>query len=255
MGQRDLDSYATQAPTSRMNIKKHIPNLISLSNSLFGSIAIYYALGQRDIFAAIIFMILAAVMDFFDGFSARKLQAFSPLGKDIDSLCDVISFGMAPAAMMTVALESIGFPYPILALVIVPASVYRLAKFNHDDRQTVSFIGLPTPANALFFAGLAHFTITNANAISGAPLSIIYKVYPAYAVVIILLSYLLISEIPMFSLKGSNTMSRKGHFIRIGLVVAAGIVGVIFYSFTGLAIALTLYLLINLWDYFKQRIP
>lgn len=237
-----------------MKIKKHIPNLISLSNALFGSIAIYYALSYRDIDSAIIFMILAAVMDFFDGFSARKLQAFSPLGKDIDSLCDVISFGMAPAAMIGVALEAIYFPFPIIALIIVPASAYRLAKFNHDTRQTISFIGLPTPANALFIAGLAHFTITNAAAISGAPLSIIYKVYPAYAIVIVLLSYLLISEIPMFSLKGSNTLSRKGHLIRIGIVVTSGIVGVIFWSYTGLAIALTLYLLINLWDYFKHRV-
>lgn len=238
-----------------MNIKKHIPNLISLSNALFGTIATYYALGHRDIKAAIVFMLLAAVMDFFDGFSARKLQAFSPLGKDIDSLCDVISFGVAPAAMIQTALESIGFQWSIIAFIVVPASVYRLAKFNHDTRQSVSFIGLPTPANALFLGGLAHFTITNATAISGAPLSIIYKVYPAYAIVIVLLSYLLISEIPMFSLKGSNTLSKRGHLIRIGIVVISGIVGVIFYSFTGLAIALTIYLLINLWDYFKHRIP
>lgn len=238
-----------------MKIKKHIPNLISLSNALFGSIAIYYALGLRNIDWAIIFMILAAVMDFFDGFAARKLQSLSPLGKDIDSLCDVISFGMAPAAMMVVGLEAIDFPFPMFALIIVPASAYRLAKFNHDTRQTVSFIGLPTPANALFFAGLAHFTVTNAEAIGGAPLSIIYKVYPSYAVVIALLSYLLISEIPMFSLKGSNVLSRKGHLVRIGLVVLSGIIGMILWSFTGLAIALTLYLLINFWDYFKHRIP
>ncbi|MDD7437384.1 MAG: CDP-alcohol phosphatidyltransferase family protein [Bacteroidales bacterium] len=236
-----------------MKIKKHIPNLISLSNALFGSIAIYFALGYRNIDLAIISMIIAAVMDFFDGFSARKLQAFSPLGKDIDSLCDVISFGMAPAAMMVVALVTINFPFPVIALVIVPASVYRLAKFNHDTRQTVSFIGLPTPANALLLSGLAHFTFTNATAISSAPLSIIYKVYPAYAIVLILLAYLLISEIPMFSLKGSNTLSRKGHLFRIGSVVVAGIIGVIFWSYTGLAIAMGLYLLINLWDYFKHR--
>lgn len=238
-----------------MSIKKHIPNLISLANAFFGSLSIYYVLRFQDLDLAIIFMILAAVMDFFDGFSARKLQAFSPLGKDIDSLCDVISFGMAPATMMAVALESIGFCAPIIALIVVPASVYRLAKFNHDTRQSISFIGLPTPANALFLAGLAHFTMNNASEIINAPLSILYKVYPAYAIIIILLSYFLISEIPMFSLKGSNTLSKRAHLTRIGLVIVAGVIGVVLWSFTGLAIALTLYLIINLWDFFRHRVP
>ena len=238
-----------------MKIRKHIPNLISLGNAFFGALATYYALKYGDLFTAIIFMLLAAVMDFFDGFTARKLQAFSPLGKDIDSLCDVISFGVAPSMMMTVALEAINFPLPELALVVVPASVYRLAKFNHDTRQTVSFIGLPTPANALFLAGLAYYTLTNAGVISTVPLTIKYKVYPLYGIVVLLLSYLLISEIPMFSLKGSTTMSRAGHLTRIAVVVAVAIVGVILWSFSGLALALGLYLLINLWDHFKKMIP
>lgn len=239
----------------KARIKAETPNLISLCNALFGALSIYYLLQHGDIFIAIIFMLLAAVMDFFDGFAARKLQAFSPLGKDIDSLCDVISFGVAPAMMMAFALRGIDFPLPEVALLIVPASVYRLAKFNHDTRQSVSFIGLPTPANALFFAGLAYYTATHAELISTLPLMIKYKVYPLYPILILLLSYLLISEIPMFSLKGSNTMSRRGHLIRIGIVVGVAIVGVLLWSFSGLAVALGLYLLINLWDHFKKRIP
>ncbi|MDO5017421.1 MAG: CDP-diacylglycerol--serine O-phosphatidyltransferase [Porphyromonas sp.] len=238
-----------------MKIRHHIPNLISLLNALSGSVSIYYALGRHNLAWAIGFMLLAAVMDFFDGFAARKLHAFSPYGKDIDSLCDVISFGMAPAAMMVVALDAIHFFFPPLALIIVPASVYRLAKFNNDTRQTVSFIGLPTPANALFFAGLAYYTYTHASVIMEVPLTIKYKVYPLYAIVIVLLSYLLISEIPMFSLKGSTTMSRRGHLTRVLAVVITAVISVVLWSFSGLAVALGLYLLINLWDFFKRRLP
>lgn len=238
-----------------MKVRSHIPNLISLCNALSGALSIYFVLYKGDIFVGIIWMLVAAVMDFFDGFAARKLQAFSPLGKDIDSLCDMVSFGAAPAMMMAVALERIGFPLPQLALVVVPTSVYRLAKFNHDTRQSLSFIGLPTPANALFLAGLAYFTITHAEMISMLPLMTKYKVYPLYGVVVLLLSYLLISEVPMFSLKGTTTLSRKGHLVRISLVVGVATVGVLLWSFSGLAVALGLYLLINLWDYFKKRIP
>lgn len=236
-------------------IRPHLPNILSLLNALFGSFATYYALRYGALEIAIVCMLIAAVVDFFDGFVARRLQAFSPLGKDIDSLCDVVSFGLAPSAMMCVALEAIEFPLPALAFIILPASVYRLAKFNHDTRQTVSFLGLPTPANALFLAGLAYFTFSNGYAIASAPLSILYKVYGVYPVVIVLLAYLLICDIPMFSLKGSEGISRVGWLSRIALVVVAGVVGFLLWSFTGLAVALGLYILINLWDHFRHQIP
>ncbi len=236
-------------------IRKHIPNIISLLNALFGAFAVFYALRYEDIGHAIICMLLAALMDFLDGFTARKLGAYSPLGKDIDSLCDVISFGVAPSAMLLVALQSIGFPISAIALIMVPASVYRLAKFNHDTRQTSSFIGLPTPANALFIAGLAYFTNTYADAISSAPLSITYKIFALYPLIIVAHSYLLISEMPMFSLKSSSGYTKTGYFIRLGVVGATTIIGLILWSFSGLAVGLGLYTLINLWDYLKDKIP
>lgn len=234
-------------------MKKHIPNLISLLNSFFGSLSIYYALVYSNIEASIICMLIAAGLDFFDGFAARKLQVFSPLGKDIDSLADVISFGVAPAAMMAIALDSIGFKLSILALVIVPFSVYRLAKFNNDVRQVHSFIGLPTPANAMFFAGLSYFTVTNTLTITNVPITILYKIYAAYIIVILLMSWLLISEIPMFSLKSAD--GDKRHWHKVATVLIFGVVGVIFWSYSGFAIALTVYLIINLWSHLRHRIP
>lgn len=241
-----------------MKIRNHIPNLISLSNALCGSIATYFALVHSNITLAIYFMLASAVFDFFDGFAARKMKVFSPLGKDIDSLADVISFGMAPAAMMSVALAAIGFHVPQIAFIIVPASVYRLAKFNNDTRQTTSFIGLPTPANALFFAGLAYWTISNAFQIMHLPIMTEYKVYPMYVVTLLLMSYLLISEVPMFSLKGSSDkdpVAKKKQMIKVLSVIGIGLVSVILWHFTGFAIAILAYLLINLFSFLKKRIP
>lgn len=241
-----------------MKIKRHIPNIISLLNALCGAIATYYALRYEAIAIAIYFMLGSAVLDFFDGFAARKLQAFSPLGKDIDSLSDVISFGVAPAAMMSIALAQIGFHIPGIAFIIVPASVYRLAKFNHDTRQTKSFIGLPTPANALFFAGLAYWTVEMAEQIKHLPIMIEYKVYPMYVVVLLLMSYLLISEVPMFSLKGVESDSpsaQRGHKISVVIVLLVGIISISLWWLTGFALAILAYLLINLFNYFRHRIP
>lgn len=238
-----------------MKLKQHIPNTISLLNALFGAFSIYATLWCRNLELAIICMLMAALMDFFDGFAARKLQAFSPLGKDIDSLSDTVSFGVAPSCMMLMALDAIDFALPALALIVVPASVYRLAKFNNDTRQTATFIGLPTPANALLLAGLAFFTVTNADSITGAPLSIVYKIMAIYPVIIVGLSYLLVSEVPMFSLKSSQGHSKTGHLIRVICVVVSTLIGVLLWSFSGLAVGLGLYLLINLWDFLKGMIP
>lgn len=241
-----------------MKIKKHIPNIISLLNALCGAIAAFYALRYESISTAIYFMLASAVLDFFDGFTARKLQVFSPLGKDIDSLSDAISFGVAPAAMMSIGLSKIGFHIPEIAFIIVPASVYRLAKFNHDTRQTKSFIGLPTPANALFFAGLSYWTVAMSEQIKNLPIMIEYKVYPMYVVVLLLMSYLLISEVPMFSLKGVESDSpsaQRGHKISVVIVLLVGIISICLWWLTGFALAILAYLLINLFNYFRHRIP
>src|SRR5574344_855603 len=141
-----------------MNFKKHIPNSITCCNLISGCIATTYAFSGNPKMA-LLWIIVGAVFDFFDGMSARLLHVSSPIGKELDSLADDITFGLAPAsiAFMLLAdfpfcLDGVGRLLPYTAFLIAAFSALRLAKFNLDTRQTTSFIGLPTPANALFWA-------------------------------------------------------------------------------------------------------
>lgn len=181
-----------------MTFKKHIPNSITCLNLISGSIAIVYAL-QHNYTVAAWLILLAAGFDFLDGFAARMLHANSPIGKELDSLADVISFGLAPGMMvfasLSTALETLQLPtqWAWFAFLMPAFSALRLAKFNLDDRQTSSFLGLPTPANALFWAfGLAYSITFLSN-----PVAMLLLI----GIALILTSTLLVSEIPMFSLK------------------------------------------------------
>ena len=181
-------------------IKKHIPNTITCCNLIAGCIATYYAF-QGHYYEALLFIIIGAVFDFFDGMSARLLHVSSPIGKELDSLADDITFGFAPSAMVFSFLSSFHIHLtfvPFLAFVIAAFSALRLAKFNLDERQALGFIGLPTPANALFWGAL----------ISSLDFQTWLEPYmlPEYWLYIILAlipisCYLLVSEIPMFALK------------------------------------------------------
>ena len=172
-------------------IKKHIPNFITCLNLFSGCIAVYLAF-KGNYQGAFIAILLSAVFDFFDGFAARWFKAYSPMGKELDSLADVVSFGMAPGALVFSLLSETNIwewlPYAAFAIPVF--SALRLAKFNIDERQTNSFIGLPVPANAIFWAGLVYsfspFLLNN-----GWLLCFLIGLF----------SYFLVSEIPMFSLK------------------------------------------------------
>lgn len=172
-------------------IKKHIPNFITCLNLFSGAVAVLMAL-KGNYQGAFIAILVAAAFDFFDGFAARILKAYSPMGKELDSLADVISFGFAPGMIVFSLLSEANVCQwlPYVAFIIPIFSALRLAKFNIDDRQTSSFIGMPTPANAIFWAGLAFsysdFLITN---------------YWVILVLAISFSYLLVAELPMFALK------------------------------------------------------
>lgn len=226
-----------------MKIRQHIPNLISLSNATSGALGIYLAC-THSVLAGVWCMIASMVFDFFDGFTARKLKAFSPLGVDLDSLADSISFGVLPATLMCISLTAIGSPIPYIALLIVPASVYRLAKFNHDERQHSSFIGLPTPANALFWAGMAVFMTQNAEMLTSLPRMTAYKIQGIIPVFIILFSWLLISEVPMFSLKSLDKGWRSN--LSLIIVVAVSLVSITLWQFAGLAVGMGTYVIVNL---------
>ena len=145
---------------------------------------------------ALLLIIIGAVFDFFDGMTARLLGVSSPIGKELDSLADCITFGFAPSAIIFSYLstfETHNFIIPFLAFIMAAFSALRLAKFNLDERQALGFIGLPTPANALFWGSLIVGTQEYLEEIPYIPFILLAGV--------LLSCYLLVSEIPMFALK------------------------------------------------------
>ena len=200
-------------------MKKHIPNTITCLNLISGCIATYWAF-QGDYQMALLFIVIGAVFDFFDGMSARLLHVSSPIGKELDSLADCITFGFAPSAIIFSymagihatqrCLSPLEFPFLLMvgqagtaavAFIMAAFSALRLAKFNLDERQALGFIGLPTPANALFWGslivGAGAWIHTSLIIMLGVPLS----------------CYLLVSEIPMFALK-FKTWGWKGNEVK-----------------------------------------
>lgn len=176
-------------------MKKHIPNTITCCNLISGCIATYFAF-QGDFTLALLFIIIGAVFDFFDGMSARLLGVSSPIGKELDSLADDITFGFAPSAIVFSYLCTfhIHLPFvPFLAFIMAAFSALRLAKFNLDERQALGFIGLPTPANALFWGSLICGLQEHGFVFDGLEWVILVGTFIS--------SYLLIAEIPMFALK------------------------------------------------------
>lgn len=200
-----------------------------------------------DLLSALVWIIVAAVFDFCDGFAARLLKAYSPMGKELDSLSDMVSFGFAPGMVLfwllgqvatSLPLGSLNIYVPYLAFVIPVFSGLRLAKFNIDERQTTSFIGLPVPAHALFWAS-AGYSVT----------PLLHANEPLFALVAIVLafatSYLLVSEIPMFSLK-VKSLSWRGNELRYILVVCA-IIFVALWGTLGIAGTILLYFILSLF--------
>ena len=190
-------------------IKKHIPNTITCLNLISGCIATYWAfLGDYEL--ALLFIVIGAVFDFFDGMSARLLHVSSPIGKELDSLADCITFGFAPSAIVFSFLNSqlsiVNFQFmPYLAFIMAAFSALRLAKFNLDERQAMGFIGLPTPANALFWGSLIVGLGDEIATLPYAPWIVIAMVF--------ITSWLLVSEIPMFALK-FKTWGWKGNEVK-----------------------------------------
>lgn len=201
-------------------IIKNIPNSITCLNIAAGCMAIICAFQGREpmwgltgLEWAYIFVGIAAVMDFCDGFAARLLRAYSDLGKELDSLCDAVSFGVAPGMILFNTLTETGAQEWTrwLALLIPVAGVLRLAKFNIDTRQTTSFIGLPIPANAIFWIGYTALAFDGAQFLN-----------EWYCVVPILLveCWLMVSPLKLFSLK-FKTWGWKGNEFRWLLILTA----------------------------------
>ncbi len=234
-------------------MKKQIPNIITLLNLFSGCIAIVMAF-QGNFPAVVIWVILAATFDFFDGWAARLLGVSSKIGVELDSLADIVSFGVAPASAAFMLLRDFTlFPLflsqpepviPYLAFLIPVFSAYRLAKFNIDDRQTTSFLGLPTPANGLFWVSYAYGTHPAA-AVNG------FYFYLTVAFIPVL-SILMISEIPMFSLKIKNLKIRGNE--RQLLLVAVMVAFVLLWGITGIAWGILAYIVISIATMRKNKV-
>ncbi|GHT07422.1 CDP-diacylglycerol--serine O-phosphatidyltransferase [Bacteroidia bacterium] len=181
-----------------MNLMKHVPNFITCLNLFAGCLACVTVLAHHNQEGAFIFIVLAAVFDFFDGFAARLLKAYSSIGAELDSLADVVSFGVAPGFMVYTYLDSYQSGYlPLLALLLPVFAALRLAKFNVDTRQTTSFWGLPVPACALYWASMIltlHYFSPSFSMVTMV----------CIVVLLIIFCLLMVSEIPMLSLKFKN---------------------------------------------------
>lgn len=230
-------------------MKKHFPNTLTCCNLISGCIATYWAF-QSDYQLALLFVVIGAIFDFFDGFAARLLHVSSPIGKEVDSLADDVTFGFAPSAVVYSMISSLSnetplFGQPLLgqllpyaAFIMAAFSALRLAKFNLDERQTTTFIGLPTPANALFWTSLAASFQFNPELMPNE----------AYAVLLIVgvlvASWLLIAEIPMFALK-FKSYGWQGNELRYGFI-AASILLLAILGLKGFAAVIVLYVLTSI---------
>ena len=227
-----------------MNIRKYIPNTITCLNLVSGCIASVMAF-EGNLLFALLWIVAAAVFDFFDGLAARALKAYSPMGKELDSLADVVSFGVAPGMILFTSLRiwassssagCLSEYIPYIAFVVPAFSGLRLAKFNIDERQTTSFIGLPVPAHALLWSSAAYSL--QEWLLSGQTWVAVVMIAAFCAT-----SYLLVSEVPMFSLK-IKSLSWKGNELRYILIIASALL-IISFGFIGISGAILLYILLS----------
>ncbi len=214
-------------------MKKHIPNAITCANLFSGCIGIVFAF-KGELETAAYFVLLSGIFDFFDGLVARLLNVKSEIGKQLDSLADMISFGFLPGIVMfkLLALSDYQSNYlPYLGFVITVFSALRLAKFNIDERQTEDFIGLNTPMNTLFIVSLPFIAI-DYPAIIGSSMMLIS--------IIAITSYLLVSEIKIFSFKLSDIAWKKNKMKFIFLILS--IILIAFLKFVAIPFVLVLYI-------------
>lgn len=222
-----------------MKIKSNIPNAVTLLNLLSGIIGIVWVL-NGNILSGAWFILLAGFLDFVDGFAARLLKVQGELGKQLDSLADMVSFGVLPGfilfAMVKTTTQIDWLPYCTLILPLF--SALRLAKFNLDTRQSDRFIGVPTPAAALFVSTLPHFAIhwPKIGTIITSPFVLVAIAFT--------LAFLLISEIPLIALKFKSFAFSKNVFryalvgLSILLFAWLGLAGIplIILSYIGLSV-------------------
>lgn len=236
-------------------MKKHIPNALTTLNLICGLISVSLVLQNHLVWAAF-FIFIAAVFDYLDGTAARLLKAYSELGKQLDSLADLVSFGVAPG-LIIFQLLSIHCTngcnilerwnvVPYLALMIPVCSALRLAKFNIDPRQEVNFIGLPTPANAIFFASIPMIIHIQDRIHTFIQLDFMVALFSnprVLAVLAVFFSYLLISDLRLFSMK-FKSMSWKENQHRF-IFLFLSLVLLLIFSISAVPMVILAYLLLS----------
>ena len=221
-------------------MSKHIPNLLTISNLICGCIALYLTFQGELVFTAY-FIGLAAIFDFMDGAAARLLNVSNPIGKELDSLADMVSFGLVPGSVVFHLLEESPLSqYSFIALVIPIFSAYRLAKFNVDENQNENFIGLPTPANCLVFVSIPLITTFNAE----STIAYLVEIPEILLIITVLMSFALVSRINTFSLKFKNFKLQDNKF-RFFLITMS-IILLTWLEFSAIPIIILLYILMSI---------
>ena len=236
-------------------MKKHIPNTLTCLNLICGTLSVMAAV-KGNLEMAAIWIIIAAVFDFFDGFAARMLKVASPIGKELDSLSDVVSFGVAPAMIiytwlnrclfeMQPALSSSRFKelMPFIALLVPALSAVRLARFNIDERQTTTFIGLPTPANALFLGFIP---------LAADKLVFLNNFWVVWGFTL-LFALLLVSPISMISLKFKDLKFKGINIARYTLIIT-GLVLIPVFHWGAFPLIILAYILISLFFHTLEKL-
>lgn len=223
---------------------RNIPNTLTCCNLFSGCIASCMAF-QGNYVWAFVFIIIGAAFDFFDGMVARLLHVSSPIGKELDSLADDITFGLAPAAIAFALFQEVHYPdfiqslrpvLPYTAFLVAVFSGLRLAKFNIDTRQASSFIGMPTPANALFWGSL----VTGEHAFLTSPhFNAVYLF-----VLVVVMSLLLVAELPMFSLKFKDLSWQRNKVSYIFLIGCIPLF--LIFQWSGFAAVIIWYVILSL---------
>ena len=243
-------------------MKRHLPNILTCINLLCGCLALTFIFQHQLVIGAYLVGI-AAVADFFDGLLARALRVSSPIGKDLDSLADMVSFGVVPGAIMYQLLQlpfqgqsrakaylpvisDTAFLLPCLAFIITIFSALRLAKFNNDTRQTTSFIGLPTPACTLVVASLPLILANDIFSLAG----IILNPWLLVGLTVVL-SGLLVAELPLFAMKFKNFRWLGNRRRFIFMVLALALVG--WLRAAGVPVAVLLYVLLSVPGRVRSR--
>lgn len=231
-------------------MKKHIPNAITCCNLLCGCLAVgaaFASIMSGEYHIAFALIVMGAVFDFFDGFMARLLGVSGPMGKELDSLADVITFGFAPATIAFSQLTHLLPAGPVsylsfAAFLIAAFSALRLAKFNIDTRQSMGFIGLPTPANALFWGSLAMTLSTHSSWVSA------HAEWVGYALLagVLFSCWILVSEVPMFALK-FHDYSWAHNRLRYGFILLSAVLLAVL-QWAGFAVVIVLYVLLSVWQ-------